>query len=407
MKLKKDEEETSTRKTFESGDQQISHLRFDDETDRIVKYRLKSNSHQTNSYRYPIDENSAIQLKRSYPKNYQQYRLLRSRLPREPRERSSIRSLVREPSSKEANRLVSKAELTSSSTKDSSRLLKTKVKDDNGQSTKESSLIRLRMGGDRILDSILSSKITSLKDNERQIVKTDQRINFRNDLLPKVNIAYNNLIRRTGSQTDQIIMSKSEKENTIQSNNEQQSINQLYIQRYSNQTKVKNNSTSNLKKHLNDAVLLTNADKQQTRNDSDYSIMNEANNNETSNDLQSILQNALLSTDASSISEESLLPSINNSIILNLIKNLKNESFDTKSILNNSTPTESTDANLDESSNDSVESIDSKIKNEESTNKNFKKDQNEVKILSKSSLISPLELQLIKLAPTIISKSRI
>lgn len=344
----------------------MSHLRFDDETDRIAKYRLKATRGYLQTYnaqyRYPIDyenernsrtersepkrEEVAIQpLKRSYPKNYQQYRLLRSRLPREPRERSVARSQGRE------SRGLAGRELASSSSSKDSKLLNNNQRPDdkasmNGEAkestkepTKESSLGRpTRMGGERILSSILSSKIVSLKDNEQITASkhtTGQRINFRSELLP--NLVYNNLIRRAGA-VDQMRKQelksepkpepKSERKSVAASNGDggetvssseqagnERSINQMYIQRYSNQT-VKNGNSTNLKRHLNDAVLLTNVSL--NRDDSTESASNAG---LSSDELPSILQNTLLSGDASSI-QETLLPSINASTILNLIRSL-------------------------------------------------------------------------------------
>lgn len=458
----------------------MSHLRFDDETDRIAKYRLKATSNYLPSasyagqYRYPIDysnepttayreerderKDAAIQLKRSYPKNYQQYRLLRSRLPREPRERPLARSAERRES---RNGLAARELASSSSSKDASKLLNNRSNDKalinrpGEQPAKASSSLGRRTGGDRILSSILSSKIVSLKDNEQITAsKTTigQRINFRSELLP--NLVYNNLIRRAGAmdatrkpppppetrsevkelksteissevqggseaRSESIPVSGDATDNSRKQASNEQSINQTYIQRYSssNQT-VKNSNSTDLKRHLSDAVLLTNVKREESSN---------SNAAVSSNELPSILQSTLLAGDASSI-QESLLPSINTSAILNLIRslNLTNGSSDVESFsdaesssdlaepvkrLKLSTPNES---DSDESSDDvrpkptpksdstPRESIDSQQSSDDRSPSvpAGQAISSAMRIAKSASLYNPLELQLIKLAPT-------
>ena len=349
---------------------------------------MKPNSYlqtfSNNQYRYPIDyqndanENAAIQIKRSYPKNYQQFRLLRSRLPRE---RPSFARLA----SRESNKLQTTKELTSSSTtKDHTTNLANKNEDDkslaNEQSSKDSSLASM---GDRILNSILTNKLIALKDNEKIASTTtstsrssdrQQRSSIlRSELLPKLNIAYNNLIKRNSQSTNQLT------NQMINHNNNGQLANKMYIQRYSNQT-IKNNST-NLKKHLNDAILLTNVNR-----------TNDNVNKLSPNELPLILQNTLLSSDASSIQETSIPTTINTSTIFNLIKNLNltNSNDNSEFSFNNS----SLEFKLPDSSDfktiNSIHPIKQSI-------------GNDIKKVKSSSLLSPLELQLIKLAPTMIS----
>lgn len=459
----------------------MSHLRFDDETDRIAKYRLKATGGYLQTYagqyRYPIDYTSereredyrnerkdAIQLKRSYPKNYQQYRLLRSRLPREPRERpAATREAARSAARESRNGLTAKELASSSSSKDA-KLLNNRPDDKaliNGRTAKETPSLgrESRMGGERLLSSILSSKIVSLKDNEQITAsKTTigQRINFRSELLP--NLVYTNLIRRAGAMERKPEM-RSEQRSEIRSEirsdkreeirpeirsenvgtqsdvtgntasgdafGQERSINQMYIQRYSNQT-VKNSNSTDLKRHLNDAVLLTNVSLQRD----EYSAPNAT---VSSNELPSILQNTLLSGDASSI-EETLLPSINTSAILNLIKNLNltngsnRSGLDVASASDATGLVEPTDSNAfnESSALDNGESldelrseppkIDSTQVNREPTDSQQSSDlpnfsqptraeqsraiSSSMQMAKSTSLYSPLELQLIKLAPT-------
>ena len=435
----------------------MSHLRFDDETDRIAKYRLKATGGYLQTYagqyRYPIDyasepdrnyrderserKEAAIQLKRSYPKNYQQYRLLRSRLPREPRERPAVRSSVRES----RNGLAARELASSSSSKDSKLLNNRrsyKALINGEQAAKEIAPLGRgsRTGGDRILSSILSSKIVSLKDNEQITASkttTGQRINFRSELLP--NLVYNNLIRRAGAleaarkpETRPETRSEASSEASSATGSEnvpangdasrepagnEQSINQLYIQRYSNQT-VKNGNSTDLKRHLNDAVLLTNVKRDEL-----------ANATVSSNELPSILQSTLLSGDASSI-QETLLPSINTSTILNLIKNLTNGSFDRTATDAEATaagpvrlapvehaksnagdeapsadqndvrspPSDSTQANRERSA-DSQQSAD----NSANDSQPARAISSGLRMAKSAALYNPLELQLIKLTP--------
>lgn len=387
------DDETSTRKPFESTDQQISHLKFDDDTDRIVKYRLKSEQYAKperkaaylqsygNPYRYPIsdqneDVTSAIQLKRSYPKNYQQYRLLRSRLPRD------------RPTGRTAKELVS------SSTKDAQSL-------SNGRRPSKESLSRLRMG------RILSSKIISLKDNE-QIASTrttDQRINFRSELLPKVNIAYNNLVRRAGLlATDQQHQS---------SNGEKQQSNQLTEQanvytaeRYSNQTA--NNSTSK-RTHPNDVVqpLTDVSSTNRNVNTSDSSSSNNEIVNLTATALAAALQNSL-SSDASSIREttQTLRPPTNRTEILNLIRNQTIETDDDRSSDDDSkSPDDLTD--LEELNELKGRSIDDELDQADQSKLINEQRPQSPNILKAASMLSPLELHLIKLSPTNMIANRI
>ena len=293
-----------------------------------------------------------------------------------------------------------------------------------------------RTGGDRILSSILSSKIVSLKDNEQITASkttTGQRINFRSELLP--NLVYNNLIRRAGAleaarkpETRPETRSEASSEASSATGSEnvpangdasrepagnEQSINQLYIQRYSNQT-VKNGNSTDLKRHLNDAVLLTNVKRDEL-----------ANATVSSNELPSILQSTLLSGDASSI-QETLLPSINTSTILNLIKNLTNGSFDRTATDAEATaagpvrlapvehaksnagdeapsadqndvrspPSDSTQANRERSA-DSQQSAD----NSANDSQPARAISSGLRMAKSAALYNPLELQLIKLAP--------
>lgn len=430
-----DDDETVTSKPFQSTDQQISHLKFDDETDRIAKYRLdrlKSDQdgylkiyNRRDQYRYPIDSNhetNAIQLKRSYPKNYQQYRLLRSRLPRD---RPSIRT-------KKENGLKLK-ELESSSTKNEKKSTTSKlINDTNHQSTKEQQQQSLNR-----MSRILSSKIISLKDNEKTDLNhlntkasstslsttTDQRINFRNELLPKINIAYHNLIKRTGQL------------NTEQANSNQQSqSNELIGQSktsFNNQL-IKINSTSNLSnKPSNDASLLTNVSSE-NRNLLDRILISSKNhkNNTHYNDDIINLTSSLLSSDASSLQEttHSIDHPINSTNILNLIKNLTSNgtssSFDL--ISDNSTDLSSNNESLnddelshtsfynDDSFNDlkdlkvlensSAVEFDKKKSTDSISNSDriYRPETNDSpkNFYKSNSMISPLELHLIKLSPT-------
>lgn len=308
----------------------------------------------------PIDHSSsgAIQLKRSYPKNYQQYRLLRSRLPRERpsiRTSSSSKELTSSPSSKGSNAI-------------------------NGKLTKETVggklKNELKMGGDRLLNSVLSSKLISLKDNEQSSsIKTDHRINFRSNLLPKVNLAYN-LIKRTG----------------LTSNNNEQLVNQLYIQKYSNQTKS-SNRTSNLK-HLNDAILLTNINL--NRNAVEPNLSNSSSINNTLLSSASSIQEILFPIRNLTDSNDNL--KIKNLTELNIEKDVK---LDAKvdDLKFNDDLSETTTTSIEPAS-----LIDSLDENNQA-NSRSSSNNNELKIFKSFSMLSPLDLKLIKLTPTMIANS--